>query len=831
MDDILVIDLGGIHSAVPGSVNYSTGSVNVNGVPTTLYEIFSNSGQFTPEQLAEMFEPNAQGQMVFRDNSTHTMKIFYMERGAGASNLHMRFNLASVKPGTVELSKTLSGVEDVESVMTAFPYQIWYKDADGVEHLYTNAGNVCYKDSIRRVPYKASLAVGGQTYASVFMLRPGETAVIDLPEDAVQYRIVECGVNTQVFSRVKVNGAEITGTAAGEGHSDFAIGWDSSGNRARAQYENVIDPAALRTLSFSKKLYEEDGETQIESDAGAAFAFRLYLGAEFDGELQEANKHVYHVRDPQGYYCRWDTAQGKLVATTWNDFASIPEDRISSVTFHTSLYGQVTMIPASYTVEVRNVLAGTQFKVQERPSEMPDGYSFQKYVYGGSESTDAMTGVTDQIRPNEDPHIDICNLRGWGLRVNKSWTDADYMEERADTYFAVFTDAGGTLTLVDGTVRRLRQNENTLYWYFLPLPEPQIPFRDYLIREVTLSAANPTTDENGVVTNYGTVTIVGDGDTIAIAGRQKGETASSDFHYTVQYQKGEVSEGSNVRVDTVTNNRPGVVLRKEDWDGNPLPGIDFTLTDADGSTIGSFTSDEQGQITVAFLRENVDYTLTETKTPQGVTGVAPMTIRFSGAAIAVSGVDESYYTVSQGEGEMPTLTIKNRPYIFRAIKQSARGGPLSGAQFALHAQKTVDGVTIIEPNPMAGYEDLVTGADGLVPKLDETLPPGTYELREKSPPSGFSPLSGHIRFTVSPIGEITLGAHPEDVELTRADPSEGPISFTMIIPNAPGLPAPTNYSADAHTDGYRLMLAAGVLLALTALVPVLRRRRKGADPP
>ena len=832
VDGILVIDLGGIHSAVPGSVNYRTGSVNVNGVPTTLYDIFSQ--YLSAEELAETFEPNDQGQMVFKDNSTHTMKIFYMERGAGASNLHMRFNLASTKPGTVELSKKLSGVDTTESVLASFPYQIWYKTADNEEHLYTDANHVCFKDTIRRVPYKESMTIGGIDYDSVFLLKPGETAVIELPEDAVEYKIVECSVSTQVFSQVKVNDTMIQGTEVSDQRCDFAIPYASSGNRARVIYDNKVDTTALRTLSFTKKLFDETGETELTSDEDSTpFAFRLYLGAEFDETPVEANKHSYHIKDPSGYYCTWNQTLGRLEATGWNDFSAIPTDQRASVTFHTSLYGQISMIPTGYTVEVRSVLAGTQFRVVERPTDMPDGYSFQKYVYtdaqGQHEYTDAGVGVEDQIRPDEDPEVDICNLRGWGLRVNKIWTDADYMEERADTYFAVFTDNGsGSLTLVEDTVRRLKQNESTLYWYFLPLPVQGVSFQNYLIREIRISSQNPTVDTDGKVTNYGTVTIIEDGATIAISGRQKGETTSSDFNYTVQYQKGDISDDSNVRVDTVMNNRPGVVLRKVDWSGNPMAETSFTLTDSDDSLIGSFTSDESGQITVAFLRENVDYTLTETKTPQGITGLAPMTVRFSGSTVSVSGVNEIYYTIIQVEGEMPVLTIKNRPYVFQAIKQSANGDSLAGAHFALHKQKTVDGVTIIETNPMEGYEDLVTDAQGIVPLLDNTLSPGTYELRETNPPGGYSPLPAYIRFTVSPIGEISLGTHPEGVELSRAEPSQGPISFTLIIPNDMGLPAPTNYDGAAHTDGYRLLLAAGMLLALISLLPALFRRRRGA---
>ena len=79
---------------------------------------------------------------------------------------------------------------------------------------------------------------------------------------------------------------------------------------------------------------------------------------------------------------------------------------------------------------------------------------------------------------------------------------------------------------------------------------------------------------------------------------------------------------------------------------------------------------------------------------------------------------------------------------------------------------------------------------------------------------------------MSRIGEISLGSHPDGVELSREESGDGPIAFTMIIPNEAGLPAPTNYTNGRHMDGYGLLLAAGVLLAMLALFPVLRRRRK-----
>ena len=540
VDGELVIDLGGIHSALPGSVNYSTGDVVVNGKKTTLYELFynnyiarGNSEADAKAYVDEIFTQNSNGQYIFKDYTTHTMRIFYMERGGGASNLHMRFNLASVTPGTVELSKELKGIDQDVSVLAEYPYQIWYKlPDDSSEHLLEpnslEGVTVRYKDTVNDVPYRDQITIPGTelTYLHVFMLKPGETAVIRLPDNAITYRITECGINTDVYQSVQVNGSEAAESATAVANwKDYRIEYANSKNRPTVKYVNTVKPTALKTLSIKKMLYKEDGETALDyTTDSTTFSLRLYLGTEFDEEPDSASMYSYRIKDSEGKYCTWDTAMQRLVSTNWTDVADLTTAEKESITFNTSIYGTIAKIPAFYTVEVPNVLAGITFKVQERPDEIPDGYSFSKYEYDKSgyagNLTDAMTGVTDIVTADTDPQVNIVNLRGWGLRVNKVWSDASYMTSRDATYFAVFTiDGQENLTIVPSNVtvkdenddpttivRQLPYGKTSVYWYFPQLPvATATSLENYVIREVKLSGTlntNYTVDDDGDVTLY-----------------------------------------------------------------------------------------------------------------------------------------------------------------------------------------------------------------------------------------------------------------------------------------------------------------------------------------
>ncbi len=169
IDGVLVLDIGGIHDAQSGAINFATGQVwwtenESNGTNitreythyTTLRQQFQLAG-YSYAQLNSIFGSGN----TFRDFSMHKLSMFYLERGGGASNLKVKFNLATVPEGAIAIRKEVQGPTPAN------------QEFDMMLYVKNSTGNF--------TPVVGSYLLNGSTYTTnsngLFKLKDGQTAI------------------------------------------------------------------------------------------------------------------------------------------------------------------------------------------------------------------------------------------------------------------------------------------------------------------------------------------------------------------------------------------------------------------------------------------------------------------------------------------------------------------------------------------------------------------------------------------------------------------------------------------------------------------------------
>lgn len=282
VDDVLVLDIGGIHEPAEGIIDFTNGFVwvqdnakdNANSMTKdqvlASYPALKDSDRFPDHIFPNGWNTEGNKWIVKELNSIftetgktwddtvgakHTIKMFYLERGGCYSNLAIDMNLPTVKP--------LSVVKNVD-------YKGHYStDYDKRE----NDGQI-YQFEIQQLTEKGYTKASFVGIDNPFNLKDGERIDIPLTESDSDkiFRVIEKNVNTEVFENVKINGEDNNREASSD-LVDIESTGNAFGDVNSYNFTNVIREEKTN-ITVNKSWVEENGNTNVQHNE--EIYFKLY---------------------------------------------------------------------------------------------------------------------------------------------------------------------------------------------------------------------------------------------------------------------------------------------------------------------------------------------------------------------------------------------------------------------------------------------------------------------------------------------------------------------------------------------------------------------------
>jgi len=138
IDDVLVLDLGGTHTAQDGKINFTSGKVT--WTETVIREEVRDgntyySKEYVPQEttLAELFATSGANTGItgdtLSDYTMHNLKFYYLERGGTYSYAGIKFNMPALPEDALLVRKELT--TDEQYIDAGLDYQFKIVQADG----------------------------------------------------------------------------------------------------------------------------------------------------------------------------------------------------------------------------------------------------------------------------------------------------------------------------------------------------------------------------------------------------------------------------------------------------------------------------------------------------------------------------------------------------------------------------------------------------------------------------------------------------------------------------------------------------------------------------
>lgn len=608
VDNVLLLDIGGIHDAHDGQIDFATGIITWSDCrsreepvtyTTTIKEQFRLAGIFPDgttwddNKVDDYFVGD-----TFKDFTTHVMKMFYMERGAGASNLQMSFNLKVIPDQTLEVSKALSGddedryVDDVE-----FAFQLWAQKPDpDLEDRYLNEmepieWDAIYKETGAAVTYDNSVVIDGVTYNHVFYIKPGEIVQFTQFPENREYQIVEIGLKDDMYGDAYFNGnpalivKDEDGNVIGQGTGRAVAG--------ATPVVAITNTCITGDFEITKKM--KDGQTSNDS-----FSFKVWVE---------------------------DMETGKLVPYVGNYYVNDSAEPLQTTD------GIISGIKVDDKVVLKAFFNGTRFYVDEleyegkylEPDKQSTNETDAKLPIEGLENVTevtadgVVTGEANGDGVNPIVTLTVTNEYKPSVTVTKQWNDVEN-RTRDGIYVGLYEQVNNNGVMEERYVGKdaalLNADNNwTHTWQYVENG------KTYLVKEFRLAQEGETT---GIISIAGQNYVpVAEGQSVVV----------SSVKYNVDYSDKTDTKDTNggaVEAFTVTNTIVWNIVKTGLGEDNqhyraPLAGAKFALINNDDTTIKYTGLSRAGDGIIEWTKDDVavsvipdgTYTFQEVKAPVG----------------------------------------------------------------------------------------------------------------------------------------------------------------------------------------------------------------------
>lgn len=470
IDNVLFLDLTGIHRHVGGKIDFVYGKVYyysmdsyVDGAvttsaytdPMTFEQILENAGVDPSEYLKKDANGNY---TTFKDYSIHKFHFYYTERGSGSSVCRLNFNFPLLRQNTLSVEKALTDDSDsIEALGNPdFMFQVMDADTDALflpegwaYSLYDVDGSLLqeivvnekYADGrVKSMDIKDANGkiICTETYESngdlkartgtdldkvlrigengIFTLKAGQRAeFVGIPESWGKYYVRELldGLDLSQYEEITVSGVAADKQTVQIGGTTFtglkSPILDMTNGSSTFRFNNKITTVKLAKLSITKKL------------------------------------NTYVAPLAETYYRMYVTLDGEPLP--------VGTEYIVAGETRTVAEAGYIQIAAGETATIENILSGTRFEITEDPDSAA-GYTVQYEQTGAEDVTNDGTCISGVVRTEAAVAVTVTNSeKGTYVTIpgTKSVTHSDGTNRTFRFNLTEVTDYTGATPVTGGT--------------------------------------------------------------------------------------------------------------------------------------------------------------------------------------------------------------------------------------------------------------------------------------------------------------------------------------------------------------------------------------------